>query len=732
MPADRHPEPTAPIHGERFLDPRFLARSLYWRGWGVTELTAELNKLHGLALNASTVASWKTRDKWDEAPTIVRCESATEARYCQLVAKETKTGQDFKEIDLLGRQIERLARVRRYQAPGGNEVDLNPAIAARNAGAKKKPTKNHLTEDQVEQLVADFGRKLFEYQNDWRNSSSLRTRFLLKSRQIGATWYFAREALVRCFETGNNQIFISASRAQANIFRQYIIAWVQSVTGVKLEGDPIVLDVDGLQNEDGEQPTLYFLGTNYRTAQGYHGDVYVDEGFWIYGFEELWKVASAMALQKRFRKTIISTPSTRGHEAYKLWSGDRFNARRAKNERAEFDISHEHLKGGRVGPDRIWRQIVTIHDAEAKGCDLFDIDELRIEYSADEFDNLLLCQFIDDSQSMFPYALVRRCMVDSWEAWSADFDPYALRPYGDGEVWIGYDPDESAAGDNAALVVVAAPRHAKDKFRVLAKYRTKGLGFQEQAEKILEQLEKYNVTYIGIDTTGVGASVWQLVVKRFPTAKRIDYSVPVKTQMVLKAKSVMQAGRLEFDAGANDIAASFMAIQAELTKSQRQVTYVASRAGETGHADLAWAVMHALANEPLDPADTSTRKAKVRTFGHGNGRDDPAAADERRARRKRRDDRGNGHSEPHLSLGGDGTRTWGARVSLRRRRSGARSARPADVRRVLVQRSMVRAAHPDVRPSARLSRHRASFERDPVQTGPAGRHVRTDALARSA
>lgn len=34
-----------------------------------------------------------------------------------------------------------------------------------------------------------------------------RVRNTLKSRQIGATWYFAREALVDALETGRNQIF---------------------------------------------------------------------------------------------------------------------------------------------------------------------------------------------------------------------------------------------------------------------------------------------------------------------------------------------------------------------------------------------------------------------------------------------------------------------------------------------------------------------------------------------
>lgn len=59
--------------------------------------------------------------------------------------------------------------------------------------------------------------------------------------------------------------------------------------------------------------------------------------------------------------------------------------------------------GGARGADGQWRQIVTIEDAIAGGCDLFDLDQLRLEYSDEEFANLLMCEFVDDSsQSTVP------------------------------------------------------------------------------------------------------------------------------------------------------------------------------------------------------------------------------------------------------------------------------------------------------------------------------------------
>lgn len=687
------------------FDARRRAKHYFWAGY-TCEQVAEV-----LELNPATVRSWKARDRWDEASPLERMEGVTEAEYCRLVLKPDKSGRDVRDIDLLARQAERFARVRRYEAPGGHEGDLNPKVANRNAGERKKKRKNHLTAEHQQALLDAFDKGLFDYQRGWRSpkaellgSTTLKTRFILKSRQIGATFYFAREAMIRAIETGNNQIFISASRAQANIFRQYICAFVLNATGVKLEGDPIVLDLDGVEGPEGEPPKLYFLGTNYRTAQGYHGDVYVDECFWIHGFEQINKVASAMASQKRYRKTYFSTPSTLAHEAYAMWSGERFNAKRPKDQRVKIDISHAALKDGALGGDGVWRQIVSIHDAEAGGCDLFDLAELQLDYSPDEFANLFLCQFIDDSQSVFPFNLMRRCAVDSWEVWRADFDPFALRPYA-GEVWLGYDPQESANGDDAALVALAAPKEPGGKFRVIEKQRLKGLDFTLQAAAILKMVDKYNVTYIGIDTTGAGAAVLQLVRQKWPRVTALRYSVELKSQMVFKAKNVISAGRLEFDAGATDIINSFMAIYPATTDSGRQVTFKASRAGDTGHADLAWAIMHALYHEPLDPASAGTRKSRMRITAHGAANDGIGGGAGARAHWRGRRRRA-GEDQPDRQL---------ARVPLWRSRAGARGGRWLSVdERELVERALVRAA-------AAAGRARAHAQHEPAP--PIGDHL---------
>lgn len=574
--------------------PRVTARHLYWQGWRVARI-AEL-----LEQPAPTVHSWKQRDRWDEATPTQRVEGALEARLVQLIVKDPKEPRDFKEIDLLGRQIERLARVHKYSETG-REGDLNPNIQERNQAPRKRGRRNSLDEGQIEALREAFLESSFEYQLRWYEAGQKhRIRNILKSRQIGATFFFAREAIVDAFETGRNKIFLSASRAQAHIFKNYIVQFVKEVCDVELKGDPLVLD-NGAE--------LHFLGTNSKTAQGYHGDVYLDEYFWIHRFQEFRKVTSGMAMHKKWRQTYFSTPSSIGHEAYPFWNGELFNRRRPKAEREEFDVSHAALAGGALCPDGQWRQIVTVEDAIAGGCDLFDLDQLRLEYSQDEFANLLMCQFVDDSQSAFPLAMVHPCMVDSWDVWS-DYRPFAPRPVGERGVWIGYDPTGTGEdGDGAGLVVILPARSAEEKHRILERHRLKGEDYEAQADFIKGFRDKYQIDHIGIDVSGLGEAVAEHVAKWFPTLTRFRYDVAIKARMVMQAQQIMRKGRLEFDAGWTDLMQSFMSIKREMTDSGRAFTYKSGRSKSTGHADLAWATMHALHHEPIDGPATDTGRS---------------------------------------------------------------------------------------------------------------------------
>ncbi|MCG7499363.1 terminase family protein [Vibrio sp. Of7-15] len=586
---------------------RHAARSLYIKAWTPKEIASELG------LNSTRILyHWADKYGWRDMLREQTVDESIARRIETLLELENPTKGQLDMLDRLIKHHVQLKKFRSQEQKGGVGSEVNPAPSqekkspsTRNGKTsqanksddkpkKKKNKKNNISE-LTEENFATWHDSLFEYQHTMRDNIHQRIRNILKSRQIGATYYFSGEALENAVLTGDNQIFLSASRAQAEVFRSYIIAIAEEFLGIELTGNPIILS-NGAE--------LRFLSTNSKTAQSYHGHVYVDEYFWIPKFDELNKLASAMATHKKWRKTYFSTPSAKTHQAYPFWTGDQWRRGRDTRANIEFPTFDEYRDGGRLCPDKQWRYVVTIEDAAAGGCDLFDIEELRDEYSKDDFDNLFMCIFVDGASSVFKFSALEKAMIDisHWQ----DFNPSADFPFERREVWLGYDP--SRTRDNACLVVIAPPLVAIEKFRVLEKHYWKGLNFQYQATQVSKVFERYNVSYLGIDTTGIGAGVYDLLSVKHPRETvAIPYSNESKNRLVMKMIDVVEANRIQFDAEHKDIAMAFMAIKRATTNSGNNMTFKAERSELTGHADAFWAISHAIINEPLD--HTAKRKS---------------------------------------------------------------------------------------------------------------------------
>ncbi|MBK4725040.1 hypothetical protein [Pantoea agglomerans] len=72
--------------------------------------------------------------------------------------------------------------------------------------------------------------------------------------------------------------------------------------------------------------------------------------------------------------------------------------------------------------------------------------------------------------------------------------------------------------------VIALPLFRGGDFRLLEQHQLCGISIAKQAETINELMEKYRVEYIGIDATGIGQGVFQMVRQFFPAVRQIRYS----------------------------------------------------------------------------------------------------------------------------------------------------------------------------------------------------------------
>ncbi len=531
-----------------------------------------------LGVSDRSVQKWVQKFKWkalrDDSPT----ELVMRQRMAYLMWVDEKTERQLSELDLLLKHTFGDPKLKNTKRHG----------RAKDGSTKGRPpnrVKNNISEI-TQDILSDFREKtFFDYQKKiWETKcdSSLNwMRFYLKSRQIGLTYYFAFEAFEDAILTGDNQIFLSASKKQSEIFKNYIRMFALELGEVDLKGKDDLILSNGAE--------LRFLSTNSRTAQGFNGHLYIDEVFWIPRFKELDDLAGGMSMHDKWRTTYLSTPSSVAHEAYPKWSGTK---------EQNIDITHKALKNGALGVDGIYRQMITVDDAIDGGADFFNLDRLHMKYPDKEvFDNLLRCKFLDDSSSVFSLKQLMSCKMDS-DTW-ADVNDSNPRPAGNKPVWVGYDP--SGMDDEAAVVVALPPDNPRGAFRLIEKLRLKGASYEEQAQIIKDLTEKYNVAEIAMDTSGIGEPTAQLVEVFFPRVHRIIYSIQTKNEMVYKAREVIGKGRLLFDGLWDDVVHSFLMIKRSVTPRSGQMTFTAKRNKQNSHADVAMAIMHILILEGVDP-----------------------------------------------------------------------------------------------------------------------------------
>lgn len=567
---------------------RGVARSLYLRRATPKEIASELN-----LPNARIVYYWAEKYSWADLLSHESTEEAIERRYQLLAGRDTKTDLELKEMDMLiahatklraqsNKHKEKLAESR------GTTRDAGPDNGGDEPRKKRKYKKNDISGLTQEDFDAWADERLFAYQKHLRQNIGQQVRNILKSRQIGATWYFAYEAFENAVMTGDPQIFLSASKAQAEVFRSYIVNIAEQYFGITLTGNPIRLS-NGAE--------LRFLSTNKNTAQSYSGHLYCDEYFWVPNFAKLNEVASAMATHDKWRTTYFSTPSAKTHQAYPFWTGEEWKQGNKKREAVVFPSFNDMRDGGRLCPDGQWRYIITMEDAIAGGFNLASIEKLRNRYNDATFRMLYMCVFVDSKDSVFKFSDLEACGVET-ETWQ-DHNPNAARPFGERPVWGGFDPARS--GDFSCFVIVAPPQFAAEKYRVLRVINWQGMNFRWQAKQIEELFKQYNFTYLGVDVTGIGQGVFENI-QHFAlrVAEAIRYDRNTKDQLVLKAADVVESQRIEWDKDMKEIPASFMAIRRTTTQSGGAMTFVADRTKDTGHAEAFWAIAHALHNEPLN------------------------------------------------------------------------------------------------------------------------------------
>ncbi|MBD3610970.1 MAG: terminase, partial [Hydrogenovibrio crunogenus] len=234
------------------------AFGMYLRQMTPAEIAAEV------CVTARAVQKWIEKFNWKELRDDDPPETVLQKRIKYLMWIDEKSDRLLNELDML------LKHHYGQRKDGGDNSD-NGKPRKRRGGRPSNKAKNDISGITKEMLDEFRENTFFLYQlNIWATKQDAELnwmRFYLKSRQIGLTYYFAYEAFEDAVLTGDNQIFLSASKKQSEIFKTYIRKFALTIGEVDLKGKDEITLSNGA--------TFYFLSTNSRTSQGYSGHLYI-------------------------------------------------------------------------------------------------------------------------------------------------------------------------------------------------------------------------------------------------------------------------------------------------------------------------------------------------------------------------------------------------------------------------------------------------------------------------
>ena len=379
---------------------------------------------------------------------------------------------------------------------------------------------------------------LFSYQQEFL-SSNAQFRIVLKSRQIGFSYVASVDALIGAVG-GRNQLFLSASEEQALILMNYLRQWAQRF-GVVLQKDSeteIMLE---------NNATIKALAHNFRTVQGFTGDIWMDEFAWYPNPKKIWHafVPSIGAIKGRL--SILSTPFEENSLFHKIYSDE---------------LQYKMF-------DRFF---VDIYKAMEAGLE-FDLETMRALFDADTWASAYECIFIDDESSLLSISLIKSC-VDEKARYTA--------PSSDTPLLCGYDIGRVNDRSTLADIKPSTEGYTLAYMHVYAK-----ASFKEQEDILSAHLRSYPLATLEIDKTGIGLNLAETMQNKFKSRVHgVYFTASIKEEMALNLKKLFEDKKILIP---NDpqLIADLHAIKR--VAGARGFKYDAKR-NEHGHADRFWAL----------------------------------------------------------------------------------------------------------------------------------------------
>lgn len=451
-------------------------------------------------------------------------------------------------IKQIKKQIATLSKRNPTAAVSRNLAMLSSTLARLEGLEKKKREAKKKIKPQVEITTSKEAKELkekiletgglYEYQREFLECND-QFRLVLKSRQIGFSYVSSADACLGAM-AGRNQLFLSASEEQALILMRYLRDWAKRY-GVVFKRD----SEHEIELENGA--IIKALANNFRTVQGFTGDIWMDEFAWYQNPKKIWHafVPSIGAIKGRL--TILSTPFEEHSLFHELYS--------------------DELKYYMFARFR-----VDIYRAIKDGLE-FDLETMKALFDTDTWASAYECMFVDDESSLMSINLIKSCVDESLH-YSA--------PASNTSLYCGYDVGRVKDRSTLSGLELKKNIYHLAMMDVLA-----GAKFEEQKNHLRGFMRTYPLALLRMDKTGLGLNLTENLHDMFTSrVSGVWFTNTKKEEMALNLKKLFEDKRIRIP---NDPALIADIHAIKRTIGAKSFKYDAKR-NEYGHADRFWAL----------------------------------------------------------------------------------------------------------------------------------------------
>lgn len=499
------------------------ARLLYLAGDTPADIGAALG-----GITERTIRGWAASQGWQTELSDRRSVAANlEAQIARISGKKAVSEGDTRKIAMLSKALARI-----------NKNIPKP---------KPRPVVQAAVSAEIMSQILDPAFGLYSYQTEFLEDDS-RFRNVLKGRQIGFTYAVAAGVIAGAM-AGRPQLVISASQLQAENVIKYALIHMEKL-GLVADDKPKtnLIEINGTE--------IRAMPANFRTIQGWPGDVWLDEFAWHHNPRRIWDAIIPSITAIGGRVTITSTPFVPGSL---FW---------------EICTTHK----GKY--ENFSQYVISLPDAVAQGMPLpGGIDELRSLFDSESWAMLYLCQWADDGSALLSWDLLHKLATG-----------YEQRIY-DGSIYSGVDVGRT----NDRFVIANCGTEyqvgdSADKYKLLHVDSYKKLSFDSMRDMIDDVFKRYTVQRMQIDKTGIGMDLAESVEKKHSNAQGVWFTQKSKARLALNMLKLAEEKRLILP---NDPAVLAQLHAVKKLSTPKGIKYDAAR-DDSGHADTFWAVALAL------------------------------------------------------------------------------------------------------------------------------------------